>query len=337
MISNSAEAAANLGDFFMEGGFYWPNRDTDHGCKAHNDDLKASYKEAAKLIDSAVQAISYLKSTPRPFIFRLKDKWNWDRQAHSMLSYFGIEISKDGGPLPASKNNFDYVEMIFNQMQYGMQTDSLQIFRPPPSLYCGADSWKYYGPEDQDPQDPTRKINEIMSGSGIPKWPNGFWYFKSNRIMSPQQTPDYNAFCGERVAAFTLAGLSVITFCDWAFTSTVKLLDLSAAKVSDPLLSPERQSLSYLWVHELAHFYGNYPNAGSLPDQPAVDTNGNPLTDSSGKQRVTYGVSQVLNLAKNNANAASRTAEAYALFSLAMYHSQFDWALGSAQPFGILY
>lgn len=70
--------------------------------------------------------------------------------------------------------------------------------------------------------------------------------------MTPDQTPENNAFCGERVLAFTVASLNFITFCDYAFSgSTVKTLNVDSAKEFELLMEKERNSLSLTWVHEL--------------------------------------------------------------------------------------
>lgn len=66
-----------------------------------------------------------------------------------------------------------------------------------------------------------------------------------------------------------------------------------------------------------AHFYGSYPSGG-LPDQQAVDENGKPVKDAKGNPVKTYGVMYVLNLGKADADRASRTADAFAWFAMAM-------------------
>ena len=64
-----------------------------------------------------------------------------------------------------------------------------------------------------------------------------------------------------------------------------------------------------------------------MPDQPAVEENGTPL----GPGIKTYGLSLVMNLAKNNPFEASRTADAFVYFAIAAHLSGFDWASGYAQ------
>ncbi|KAI1780816.1 hypothetical protein F4818DRAFT_436013 [Hypoxylon cercidicola] len=315
-VVTAVEAAADVNKFFSR---YWPNRDTDNGCKAHAKDLDDSYKEASKLIDAAVDAIAYLKTNKKPGALKLKDRWNWDRQAQAMLSMFGIKISsKNGGPLDESRDNFEFVEKIFGQMQDGMKHDQLSM-RAPPGLYCGVKAWKYYKPDASNPLDPTKKISDEKLFDGKPRWPRGYWYFNGNRVMNPDQTPEKHNFCGDNVYAFTIAQLTIITFCDyiWESNNVVKTLNVDMVKEYDHLMAKERNSLSVTWVHELAHFYGSYPNGG-LPDQPAVDQNGKQVKDSKGNPVKTYGTMYVLNLAKADADRASRTADAFALFALAM-------------------
>ncbi|XXG97381.1 hypothetical protein Hte_003681 [Hypoxylon texense] len=310
-VITTVEAAADINKFFSR---YWPGKDTDNGCKGHAQDLQDSYKEASKLtdmelIDAAVDAIAYLKANKKPGALKLKDRWNWDRQAKAMLY---------GGPMDESKDNFDFVERIFGQMQDGMKNDMASM-RGPAGLYCGVKAWKYYKPDDTSPLDPTKKISDEKLFDGKPRWPQGYWYFNGNRLMTSDQTPQNHNLCPERVYAFTIAPQTIITFCDyiWESDNVVKSLNVDAAKEFDHLVAKERNSLSVTWVHELAHFYGSYPSGG-LPDQPAVDESGKPVKDDKGKPVKTYGIMYVLNLAKADADKASRTADAFALFALAM-------------------
>lgn len=98
-----AEAKADMDTFFTRYSVkFFPDRSNNNGCKDHADELRSSYQEAAKvclgtscscskcadrdqLIDATVDAIATVKQNPRPKLLKLKDRWNWDRQAQTML------------------------------------------------------------------------------------------------------------------------------------------------------------------------------------------------------------------------------------------------------------
>lgn len=70
-----------------------------------------------------------------------------------------------------------------------------------------------------------------------------------------------------------------------------------------------------------AHFYGSYgvpPKGRKLPDQFAVDVNGNQVFRSDGSPAYTYGVERILLLAKKDRKLATHTADSYCWFAVAM-------------------
>lgn len=71
--------------------------------------------------------------------------------------------------------------------------------------------------------------------------------------MAEGQTSENHNLCGDKVYAFTVAPLTIITFCDyiWEADNVVKSLDVDGAKEFDHLGIKERNSLSLTWVHEL--------------------------------------------------------------------------------------
>ncbi|CZT20285.1 uncharacterized protein RCC_06143 [Ramularia collo-cygni] len=343
-LAINIEAKANLEAFFTGGpqGLgvrrYWPYRSDQNGCKDHVADLESSYKEASELIDAAFDAIASLKEA-RPGILSVSQRRDWNRKAQTMASMFGVKIDKKGGPVAEkeSVDGFQYVEGIFNQMKEGMDDDqpkgaaiSGTPYRTPrdAGLYCGVDGWRYYGPNDNDPARP----GQLISDHKNPSYPDGAWYFYHNYMLLEGMTPTKHGLCGPNMYAFAIAHLNLITFCDFAWSSLAKKIDPKEVKHTDILDQQSRNSLSSVWVHELAHFYGTYKASieDALTDHEAVDGDGKVQIGPDGLSKKTYGVAYVMNLAKKSTRLATHTADAYSMFAVAMYLPKWNWSKGFA-------
>ncbi|KAF2173680.1 hypothetical protein M409DRAFT_15956 [Zasmidium cellare ATCC 36951] len=320
---------------------YFPYRNNNNGCKDHADALSNSYKEAANLIDAAAAAIASVKQNPRPNFFSRKDRWDWDRKAQAMLSMFGVKVSSKGGPLPESRSDFDFVEDAYLQ-----QDEVWHGQRPPgrgggggggyPGLYCGTDGWKFLKPEDDDPYSPGKKISDKLTfDKDTMQLPDGVWVFDFNYLILRGATSTDHTMCRDGVYAETLAPRSFITWCNLGFARLGLSIDPKAVKEFDRLDDTPRKSMSQTWVHELAHFYGSYPDGQGLPDRPAVDKDGNPALDKEGRPVKTYGIPLIFNLAKKDAVQGARTADAYGWFAVAMYLSDWNWSQGFAHKLSV--
>ncbi|KAI0181662.1 hypothetical protein GGR52DRAFT_525598 [Hypoxylon sp. FL1284] len=303
----------------------------ENGCKDRHQKLSNSWREAARMINKANDAIKYLKDSPKPGLKDKKGRWDWNRRARTMKSFFAIDISSKGGPETNSLQSFEFVERIFGEMKDGMDNDRPSTPRPDPTLLCGDKGWTYYPPDKDYPSKPGTKTGDIKNDDGKVVWPRGMWWFQGRVMMLPSQTPTNRDFCTGKNLAFTIASISMITFCEeaWGRQGVDDFVDPKKVQKNNPLYDTPRQTAATIWIHELAHFYGQYPRGNELPDQQLYGGDHKPV-----EGHLTYGVIGVMNLAIVKPELAAHTAEAYNMFALAMSLPDWDWSTGEAKEQG---
>ncbi|KAI0154546.1 hypothetical protein GGR57DRAFT_502295 [Xylariaceae sp. FL1272] len=242
-----------------------------------------------------------------------------------------------------------------------------------PAIACGTDGWRYIAPGDIDPDDPYEKPlrdtplarRKQYVNTGAWYWKNRYWW-NAGISKAPDATNPRGevGMCSGGGRGATVVQNDLITICPLGLAGSPTI---DFEKVHDGALLDDISEgvLSFTLLHEFAHFFGarGDPSQARWPegvrtvvDPQAVTSNGllayvppdNPdgITIDAGTEEdpnqpiIAYNVPFIMWLANGNLEtgntgpaAATRAADAYAIYALASHLVQYDWSANGRAKF----
>ncbi|KAF4973115.1 hypothetical protein FZEAL_9403 [Fusarium zealandicum] len=311
----------------------------DESCRDHYEFLKNGFQDALSMAETARKSLDEVLQ-PRPK--KSKEVKEWNRKYKNVLTMFGLKVDPKSG----NKKTDEHFKQIYCK--------STRDPSAPPALEKGEDG-DNSAAVAQDEED------NKMKNKQKPDFDKGYvgaWYWKGRLLWKKKVPRDTTSrdpgSCSEPgVMGVTTPIRDMVQFCPEAFTDDTKGIPSPVGYTVDKSktrLGLFTNSVSKLFLHEFAHYYGaesegpGEPITAGLPDQQGLSADGKLIYLKKGKEvlkdekvtgyeasglskKAVYGLTALMRLSstkyktepgKSNSGPwfSTRTADSYALFAV---------------------
>ncbi|KAF4454866.1 hypothetical protein F53441_2736 [Fusarium austroafricanum] len=340
--------------------------DVDKSCQDNQQYVQDSMDIALEMATAAKESLEFVA---KAYPSNADDKLKWKTIFKALSAVFGVQA--EYAQQDVSSGQIGQAYAVFSKMvsvmpsQHNDPSDGyVSKLRAKighkPKIMCtdkeGPDSWQWYGENDKIPG----KDKTLMQENDFTKFflegAVGAWIYDSRYAFKTEEkeTP---ILCVDGMKAAVYWDKDIVIFCDemfnddWKNRPTPKALKSGGISAGDDI-GKHSETLPYVMVHELAHWFGGKDFATgkvNVVDHIAVTREGKlvyrvngvkqefdspPPADPNTTPVLTYGRERVWYLARphttypdNSGPAKALTnADSFSLFAFMMYLDKWDWA-----------